>query len=482
MKRAFFKHIIEVSLSNFTTIISGIIVGFITPKFLSVEGYGFYKTFTLYVTYIGFFSLGLVDGIVLNYGGKNYDQLERGVFRAYFKWYTCINLFFSMILFILGIIFTYKSDIDTGFIMIMFSINLIAVNFTGYFQQISQITMRFREYSLRRILQSVCNIVAVLVLLVIYNKNNYVDYKLYIVFIVSINVVLTGWYLFTYRDIVKGGSISMRHIAIDVKKLIIIGLPLMVANLCSTLILTLDRQFVNLLFDTKTYAIYAFAYSMLALVTVAISAISTVLYPILKRSDEVTLIDIYGKLISAILIIVFAGIMSYFPLCIFIKWFLPKYIDSLIIFRVIFPGMAISSAITIIMNNYYKTFGKAFIFFKKGVYILVFSVIANGVAFIVFKSTISISVASIITMLIWYLYVENMFVKEMGYSRWKNLIYMLIMILGFYLISKIQNDFLALVIYLIFFGTITFFFFKSIILDFMNKKKNKVDKSNVHIT
>ena len=84
------KNIVFVALSNCSTIVSGIVVGFLIPKILSVYGYGMYKTFTLYTTYIGFFSLGIIDGIVLDYGGFNYDELNCEKFRSFFKcWNAC---------------------------------------------------------------------------------------------------------------------------------------------------------------------------------------------------------------------------------------------------------------------------------------------------------------------------------------------------------------------------------------------------------
>ena len=65
-----------------------------------------------------------------------------------------------------------------------------------------------------------------------------------------------------------------------------LGMPLLLANLCSTFLISLDRQFVSMLFTTEEYAVYAFAYSMLSLITVATSAVATVLYPVFKRMDE----------------------------------------------------------------------------------------------------------------------------------------------------------------------------------------------------
>ena len=78
------KSIIGVTLSNCTTILSGIVIGFLIPKILSVDSYGLYKTFTLYTTYIGFFSLGIIDGIVLDYGGYNFEKLNKEKFRSFF--------------------------------------------------------------------------------------------------------------------------------------------------------------------------------------------------------------------------------------------------------------------------------------------------------------------------------------------------------------------------------------------------------------
>ena len=130
------KSIIEVTLSNITTILAGIVVGMLLPKIISVTDYGWYKTFTLYTTYIGFFSLGIIDGIVLKHGGDDFEQLDRPLFRSYFKWYLCIHLLFAAILVVTAFIL---HDSDYSFICVMLALYLIAANFSGYFQQISHL-------------------------------------------------------------------------------------------------------------------------------------------------------------------------------------------------------------------------------------------------------------------------------------------------------------------------------------------------------
>lgn len=447
------KSIIGVSISNIVSIIAGIIIGFIIPKVTEVEGYGFYKTFTLYTSYVGILSIGITDGIVLKFGGIDYKDYNKTFFRSIFKWYSLVHLFWVLLLVAISIAF---HDANYSFIIIMVAIYMYFSNTVNYFQQISQITQKFKEYSIAKIIQSAMKIIGGLIMVAVYFiSKNLVDYRLYVVLSTIGFVIVTIGYLIIYREIVFGEADSLLCTGKKVINLAKIGLPLLVANLCSTLILTLDRQFVNLLFPNSEYAVYAFAYNMLSLVTVATSAISTVLYPIMKRTTAETLEKNYSNLISIMLVFVYGALLAYFPLCKFISWFLPKYTSSLTIFRVIFPGLAISSAVHVIMHNYYKTLRKNIIYFRKSVVTLVFSAVANGVAYYIFKTTISISVASIVTMIIWYLYIEQFFIKNYGYKRWNNFIYMLVMMGAFYLITIIDNWIIAGLVYLVAFGLIS---------------------------
>lgn len=458
------KSILQVGMSNFVTMLVGILTGFIVPKLLSIDGYGIYKTFTLYLTYIGLCSLGIVDGIVLEYGGKDYDQLDKSLFRAYFKGFTIVNFIFASILFLAT---TFFIDEQYKFVFLMVSINIIFLNITGYYQQISQITLRFKEYSIVRFVQSLLNILLVGFLFL--NKNYFLmpKYELYILGVCLINCFNMLWYLVRYKDITFGTNKSLKLVVKDLLMFIKIGFPLLFANITSTLILTLDRQFVNIYFDNTTYAKYSFAYSMVSLVTVATSAIATVIYPTLKRKSSEDVKSSFTSLVSIILIIISFLISSYFPLKLFIEWFLPKYSDSLVLFRIIFPGIIISSAVTVIMHNYYKVLGKNIIFFKKSIIVLVISVLLNLIVVYFFKNSIYISYVFIITMIIWYLYVEKYFVNYYGYNSKQNFFYLINVMVIFYTSSYIKNDYLALFIYLVALLLSTILFFKNRIKNFI---------------
>ena len=441
----FISNIIKVLISNVSTIVAGIIIGFIIPKVISVEGFGYYKTFTLYASYAGLFSLGIIDGIVLDYGGCDYEDYDKELFRSIFRWYVLIHLVWAALL--IAVSFFFK-DSNYSYIVIMIAVYMMLSNFVGFFQQISQITQRFKEYSLIKITQSAMRVASGLIMVAIFLiSKNLVSYKIYVCLSVLEFLFVSAGYFHIYKEIIKGRCHSLASTRKTVIHLSTIGFPLLFANLSSTLILNIDRQFVNILFSNTEYAVYAFAYNLLALVTVATSAVATVLYPMLKRTTKDTLKKNYSNLIGTMLMLVFGIIIIYFPLCWFITWFLPNYTESLIIFRIIFPGLAISSAITVIMHNYYKTLGDNMLFFVRSLIVLGISAAANYAAYSMFHTTVSISMASIISILIWYVYAEQYFVKNYQYSRWGNLLYIFLMMGAFYMITIIDNLLLSGLLY-----------------------------------
>ena len=407
-------NIIKITFSNVVKLLSGVLVGFLLPKIIGITDYGYYKTFTLYITYVGLFHFGIADGIYLKYGGMSYEELDENKFKFYSQFFILLEIVTSLIMLLISLALIQS---EYKFIFSCVAIYLLCYNITGYFQMISQITSRFNELSIRNIIQSGLTIIAVIILYILYKVHNYdVSYRIYTIIYVVIIFVLALWYIFTYREIVFGKTYGWKENKKDIWLFVKIGMPLLIANLCSTLILTLDRQFVNIIWPVtdsdNTYSIYAFAYNILSLVTTATTAISTVIYPTLKKTTEETLKHNYSRLISIILIFVFFAMIAYYPLVFIVNNFLAKYNDSLIYFRIIFPGLACQSAITIIMHNYYKVLGYNFKFFIKGIVTLVISFVANLIAYLIFKTPLAISVASIITMLIWYFYVEYFFVKK----------------------------------------------------------------------
>lgn len=436
------RNVAMVAFSNILTILAGVFSGFVIPKIMGVTDYGYYKIFTLYLTYIGLFHFGFIDGIYLIYAGKNYANLDKDKFRLFTKFLMIFQAILLILITGIALIFVQTAY---GYIFVFIGINLLVTNVTSYYQFVSQITYRFKELAIRNVIKSILNVVAILILFLLYKYTNinYISYRIYIGVYSIINTLLVVWYIYTYRDITFGKS-SIKGNKTLILQIFKVGIPLLFTNLIGTLILTVDSQFVSLLFDTDTYGIYAFAYNMLNLVTTAIAAISTVLYPSLKTKSEVELKENYSKLNGIIIVIVAVCLLAYFPLYLIVNWFLKDYISSLPIFQIIFPSLIFNITISVVIANYYKSLNLIKGYFIKSIIALILAIIANAIAYLIFKTPISISAASVIVSVIWYMMMEITLIRRWHISFKRNLSFSLLILTSFYLTTYlIPNIYIA---------------------------------------
>ena len=91
------KGIIAVFLANAINVLFSLATNFLLPKFLSVESYAGIKEFQLYVSYVGLFHFGFVDGIYLKYGGKTLGKTVDKSFATDLSTMTVFQLIISCV-------------------------------------------------------------------------------------------------------------------------------------------------------------------------------------------------------------------------------------------------------------------------------------------------------------------------------------------------------------------------------------------------
>lgn len=457
--------------SNALILISNILTGLVIPKLLGVTNYGYYKIFTLYLGYTALLHFGFVDGILLLHGGDDYEELNKYKFRRNTKVFALLQIIVSCLIVIVAFFFMrgiYR------FIFVMLGFDTITTNMTSYYQYVSQCTRRFKELSTRKVYQAGLKIIctAAFFMLHIFKFIDDLSAYIYISCIVGIDIVLLLWYVYTYKDITFGKSEKFIANSKEIFNYFKQGIILTVAFQVANLIFNLDRQFVSILYNTKTYAVYSFAYSLISMATTVIGAVSLVLFPNLKRKTKDKVIDDFSNNMSIISVLVFAAHIGYYPLCIFIKWFLPEYDSSLVYLKIIFPGLAISSCISAIIFTYYKVLDENKRYFKICCIILVLSALFNWIAHLIFHTASAISWASIITLLLWYIIGESYFIRTYHIKWVKNLLYIIIMMMIFYIITfSTLNEVIATCIYILLFVVVTYVIYKELIMISLKRLK-----------
>lgn len=465
------KNVFIVILSNVLRLAASILIGFVLPELLGIVEYGYYKTFFLYSTYIALTNVGFADGIYLKFGGKSISELNKSDFRQYFLTFLIVQ--FSI--FVIGVtVSQIFLGIDYKTVVLLLFVTFFAANINNYFQLISQMTSRFKEFSIRLILISLANLLIIGIMFVFKSSS----YVLYLSLLAFIQYAIMAWYLFTYRDFVFGKATNFKEIKRDILQLFLIGLPLMASNISASFVLVIDKQIIKSFFDIETFSIYSFAYSMLTLITVVVSAISIVLYPVLKKISPDQIKHHYSRLNSVVISIVLLGISIYFPLVYIIPKFLPQYIDSLQILRIAFPGLILSSSITAIKHNFYKTTNNNLHFLLISIFAIVFVLGLNLLSYYIFGEVWIITLSSIVGIFVWYIVTEIYLVVKYKVKWQKNMIAVVVGIAIFYLTAFLENYIIGGVLYFIAIAALTLIFYKNEIRFFFLEFKNRKTTDN----
>jgi O-antigen/teichoic acid export membrane protein len=456
-KQSNLKNIINLFLSNLFKFLSSLIIIFTLPNFLGVENYGYYKIFLLYLSYLGIFHFGFIDGIYLKYVGENLESLDQIKFRTYFYFFVGFQILITIFLIIFVVFFLSNYRL---LILIFVIVNLVPINVITYFQFISQITSRFNEYSRRLFFLSILNLVSVL-LLIIFNLTNY----FYILLFSTIsNLILFSIYIITYKSFIFGLRIKLQSFVDEIFELFKLGFPLLLSNFILILLLSIDRLFVEYIFDIYSFSIYAFSFSILVLINLFVSSISTVLFPFFKKIDKTILSNSYSSLNLILNFIVFLGLFIYFPIYILIPTFLPDYIDSLSIIRIALPGLVFTSSITALAHNIYKVFNNNKEFLLIGIISLISLILFLYISYLYLPNIENVAYATLFGMIFWYVLLHEFNKKKYKIFYFKNFIYSLFFVTVFLVLSSNENIVISGFLYLVFYGG----FF---LLEFTNLKK-----------
>ena len=81
--RRFGSDVLVYAIGQGLVLLFGFIQTLIIPKYLSLEGYGYWQLFTLYASYVGILHLGFIDGVLVRWAGKYLVQVGGEIKSAF---------------------------------------------------------------------------------------------------------------------------------------------------------------------------------------------------------------------------------------------------------------------------------------------------------------------------------------------------------------------------------------------------------------
>ena len=434
--------------ANILTFLMGIVTGFIIPKFLGIEDFGYVKIFAFYVTYVGISHFGFLDGIYIKYGAYDYEDIPREKFRGYFRYLLGLQIIEAILM--IGLLSMMSIGQDRRFIIFFVAINMIIMNITTLFAFIHQFTKKFKIFSINMILNKLIYVSGALIFIYF----NLLGYKNFVVLQTIINLLILSIYIWVNKELVFGSAESIRKNLKEYIEITKNGFFIMVGNFMGVVILGLDKLFVDAFFTLEDFSMYSFSYTLISLFFILLNSLTTVIYPYLARMDSKDSSSIYNKIRIGLSILMSVVLVGYFFIKAIVINILPEYIASLEILIFLVPTIIYSSQINILIANYYKILKETKGYTKNNLMALVIGVFTNIIAYSFFKSVVAIAIATLISFMLWLLYSDRYFAKLIN-IKYKKATYLEITVIILFIFSaNFENFILGGVFYTIILGGI----------------------------
>lgn len=386
------KGLALIFIANLINLIIGLVNGFVLPKFLSIESYAAIKTFTLYSTYAGVFHLGYLDGMYLKYGGA---KMELVAPREYGKDFWNIFLMQSIV----SVLFLLLGFILNDFIIKAFAVSLFFRNVTSCFQMFFQATGEFKLYSSALNYGTIGNFVLCMLLVFVFKTDNSSLYISAQVFAQMVVCIYLGLLLNSKIGFLKFHQIDLQGFKENIDS----GFVLMIGNFSNNLFSSIDRWIVKVFMVTASFAVYSFAVSIDALITVFITPIYITLYNSFCQNHTAVRVK---QIKNVVLVWAFCIILLAFPAKWVIEHYLDKYIDSLPLIFILFSTQVFYAVIKGVYVNYFKSVKKQQQYFWQMMIMLTVAIILGVLAYFVFHSLFAIAMSALITALVWLVFNE----------------------------------------------------------------------------
>lgn len=348
MKNEIKKNFIFAFLAQGISLLVSSITNLILPKVMSVSDFSYWQLFIFYSNYIPCLALGLNDGVYLRYGGKRIEKLDFTEVKSQYYF----GIIFQVILgLITGVVLAVFSDTpERRMVIVLVIIYFLFFTLQNYLGYIFQAVNETNIYSKSIIIQRVVFFAFQVLLLITLVKNAFIYIPFYILGVACALVYLRikiGTYFNTadfdfllgYREGIK----SMKF-----------GISLMIANICSMLVLGIGRQIIDMRWGLIAFSKVSFSLTLMNFALTFIMQIGLVLFPALRRLTKSDLKNTYKKFNVRIFYVLPLMYILYVPAQYILKLWLPQYTESINYLAIVLPICYFDSKMDLIGSTFFK--------------------------------------------------------------------------------------------------------------------------------
>ena len=328
------------------------VISLLLPAFIDVAEFGYWQLFILFANYVGFFHLGLNDGVYLIEGGNPRSRIDKQAIKSLFGCGAVFQCVFAAVIVVFALVAPMEPKRE--FVLVATAAFLLLSNFTNYWGYVFQAMNETKLYSASVAINRLVFLVPLVACMLLGCR----DFQIYVVFYLVAQAVALAFCLYKARDFLIERMMAWRDAAMQTASTIRVGAKLMIASVFGMLIIGSMQFFVDSQGDIEVFSKFSFALSMVAFFMIFIYQASMVLFPALRQTstDEQKKVFVAARdCLDAILPVIF---LLYFPAVALLSLWLPQYELSFGLFALLLPICIFDGKMDLIGTTYLKVIRK----------------------------------------------------------------------------------------------------------------------------
>jgi O-antigen/teichoic acid export membrane protein len=376
--------------------IFGTLQVFVVPRILSVEDFGYWRLYLLYVGYLGVLHLGFADGALLRWAGRPLDDFRLEI------WPALRFLFWQQAAIIVPGVLIAAFALPGSARFIAFSVLLFALlwNTSCVLQSALQATRKFAPVAAFAAAPTGIFLAAVL----LWSLKTGLGFQALIIvyFLAWICGVIFLWT--QVRPPLQDEGVQPWVLG---KQFIAIGWPVVLANFSYGLIQTADRLVVSSVLPISQFALYSFAASAMFVPITAITAISRVFFSHAAAIDKENHAGLYQRASNLLFLAWSLLLPYYFVLDWFTRRFLPKYRSGVPVAGVLLFSVVFLAGIQILHSSFFNLYGfqRRFLRYSAGAVVMILAAVAAAAFH--YRSLIAVAAAEVVVVGLWWQFNEH---------------------------------------------------------------------------
>lgn len=339
-------------MAQAVSVLVGFVLNLIVPKFIPESDYSLWQSYLLYSQYLGILHFGLMDGIVLRYAQFDYDELDKDSVRSQYRAIMRLDLLLSAGLLLLGC-FLFQGD-NRDLCILLACTTCIEITF-NYISFTFQITNRITNYVAYIAVYRLIYCLLVLGCLVA-GRSSYVWFCL--AYLAADAAVILYFGLRYSRQLLVGPMLPKAQMIPELKATLFAGVWLMLSSYAANFLVGSGKMVIQWRWGLLVFGKVSLSFSLTSFFLQFVTAISVVLFPSIKRMEPDKLPGMYCRIRQGISPLLFAAMLLYYPGCVLLRLWLPKYADSVRYLGILLPLIIYTSKVSLLTNNYLKAYQK----------------------------------------------------------------------------------------------------------------------------